>query len=157
RTSSSPHTSSTSSTPAGMAMPDQRRARSPPSFARRLSLPYSATHIAAQTPMDMTGTRRISTQASAVTDREEAPAGSSTGGGQPSSASARLELEEVGGDIAGFLVGHGDGRHGGAGHVGGCVAHELHQHAGLVGQAAGDQALAAEVVQSRPQGTAWPL
>src|SRR5690606_41634749 len=64
---------------------------------------------------------------------------SSTGGGQPDSASARLALEEVGCDIAGFLVGQGDGRHGRAGQVGGGVANELQQHAGLVGQAPGYQ------------------
>src|SRR5688500_17028552 len=109
--SQSPPTRSAARMPVGTIKPNQRTARSPPSLPLSRSLPNSATQSAAQTTRKMTPISAMSTQASAVMFDENGPAGSSTGGGQPLSALARSEREEVGRDIAGVLVRHGGGGH----------------------------------------------
>src|SRR5690606_32481666 len=112
--------------------------------ARHVGLPNRATSRAATTTSSTARAMPNNTQLSVATTPECGPAGSNAGGGQPRSASASVERVEVGGDIAGFLLGHGHRGHSGLRGHGGRIAHPPGENLRTVREAAADQRLTGE-------------
>ena len=91
-----PQTSRPASTTAGTATPKTRIDRSPPNLLRQRSGPRQARNIAAMTSVVTTVPKANNAQATVRTGSAYGPIGSSTGGGQPNSASIISRLPSKG-------------------------------------------------------------